>query len=325
MKRLHNSILRFQVICMILVSSFTSRKSLFSVRQKCFSNFILGATKTTGSFKRNLPEVYAAETHFKRALRSLNRIHIDSTIKNQRNQNRKYAAQSLDALMKGLTVPITKVLDSYKDTYRTLHPFEATVAELTIVSRTKVGHPHLQDIFTNLKQLRAKTSRLAKDYASRANNATSAIEAKDLLKEGISALETMYMNEAESLYLTELVDIQKDLKRIPVVELNTPTIVLVGAPNVGKSSIVRAVSSGTPEVNDYPFTTRGVSIGHILNPSRGIRFQVMDTPGLLDRPADERNEMEKLTFASLAHLPTAVMFVIDPTGLSGEKSTLLAQ
>ena len=43
------------------------------------------------------------------------------------------------------------------------------------------------------------------------------------------------------------------------------------------------------------------------------------------RPAEDRNEMEKLTFASLAHLPTAVIFVIDPTGLSGEKSTLLAQ
>ena len=46
----------------------------------------------------------------------------------------------------------------------------------------------------------------------------------------------------------------------------------------------------------------------------------MDTPGLLDRPEDERNEMEKLTFASLLHLPTAVIFVIDPSGLSGDKS-----
>jgi len=35
--------------------------------------------------------------------------------------------------------------------------------------------------------------------------------------------------------------------------------------------------------------------------------------------------MERLTFASLAHLPTAVLFVIDPTGLSGEKSTVAAQ
>ena len=46
---------------------------------------------------------------------------------------------------------------------------------------------------------------------------------------------------------------------------------------------------------------------------------------ILCRPVEERNEMEKLTFASLAHLPTAVIFVIDPTGLSGEKSTLAAQ
>jgi hypothetical protein len=44
--------------------------------------------------------------------------------------------------------------------------------------------------------------------------------------------------------------------------------------------------------------------------------QVMDTPGLLDRPVEDRNEMEKLTFASLAHLPTAVIFVIDPTGVT---------
>jgi nucleolar GTP-binding protein len=35
--------------------------------------------------------------------------------------------------------------------------------------------------------------------------------------------------------------------------------------------------------------------------------------------------MERLTFASLAHLPTAVIFVIDPTGLSGDKSTFQAQ
>ena len=50
-----------------------------------------------------------------------------------------------------------------------------------------------------------------------------------------------------------------------MVELDTPTVVLVGAPNVGKSSIVRAISSGTPEINDYPFTTRGVTIGHIVD------------------------------------------------------------
>ena len=48
--------------------------------------------------------------------------------------------------------------------------------------------------------------------------------------------------------LKDIGEIQKSLKRIPAIELSTPSVVLVGAPNVGKSSIVRAVSSGTPEV-----------------------------------------------------------------------------
>jgi GTP1/Obg family GTP-binding protein len=119
-------------------------------------------------------------------------------------------------------------------------------------------------------------------------------------------------------------EIHKELRRIPVIELNLPSLVLVGAPNVGKSSIVRAISSGTPEVNDYPFTTRGVTIGHIFD-KRNDRFQVMDTPGLLDRPEEERNEMEKLTFASLLHLPTSVIYVIDPSGTAGVKSPLISQ
>jgi nucleolar GTP-binding protein len=138
----------------------------------------------------------------------------------------------------------------------------------------------------------------------------------------MARLEELYTQSEMARSLEELLELQKDLRKIPVVELDTPTVVLVGSPNVGKSSIVRAVSSGTPEVSDYPFTTRGVTIGHIVDNDRYMRFQVMDTPGLLDRPEEERNEMEKLTFASLLHLPTAVIFVIDPSGLSGEKSVI---
>jgi nucleolar GTP-binding protein len=145
------------------------------------------------------------------------------------------------------------------------------------------------------------------------------------MSQGMQELEDLYELGLEAKSLESLSDIQKDLRRIPIIELHTPTVVLIGSPNVGKSSIVRAVSTGTPEVNDYPFTTRGVTIGHIVDISRNLRFQVMDTPGLLDRPEEERNEMERLTFASLAHLPTAVIFVLDVSGLSGKLSSLQAQ
>lgn len=45
--------------------------------------------------------------------------------------------------------------------------------------------------------------------------------------------------------------------------------------------------------------------------------QVTDTPGLLNREEDERNAMERLTIASIEHLPTCVVFVMDLTGLCG--------
>jgi len=44
---------------------------------------------------------------------------------------------------------------------------------------------------------------------------------------------------------------------------------------------------------------------------------VTDTPGLLARPDADRNAMEHLTLACLAHLPTRVLFVLDLTAECG--------
>ena len=71
------------------------------------------------------------------------------------------------------------------------------------------------------------------NYISGAN-AESAMEAKILHDEGMSALEDLYHNSKLSHALAEMMQLQKNLRRIPVVELDTPTVVLVGAPNVGK-------------------------------------------------------------------------------------------
>eukprot|EP01031_Cornospumella_fuschlensis_P029217 gene29217-35269_t len=336
----------------------------------------------------------------------------------------------IDGLMKALNSPLTSLLTLYeKGGIKRLHPYEAIVANLTITSREKAGHPSLPQLLSQLRALRSKTSTLSKMYAHQAAQASSAKECKDILATAVDALKELYgikgnigvggarapdtsvkplqplseadedapiavpavVSEGEYLALEEMAALHKALRTVPVVDLSLPTVVLVGMPNVGKSSLVRALSSALPEVNHYPFTTRGVSIGHIYEDEedgagawervrvvegrQGVEskqhaysgdraasddeyeddgdyadeidgnthlpassdtadtsdlryhykppqskhqhpplYQVMDTPGLLDRPPAERNSMEQLTFASLSALPTAVIYVIDVSG-----------
>lgn len=78
----------------------------------------------TGTFMKQLPEIYAADIYFKRAMKTTRDIKLDPEIKNIRNAHRKQAAMVMDALMKGLTVPLTQVIDTYKKGLKSMHPYE---------------------------------------------------------------------------------------------------------------------------------------------------------------------------------------------------------
>ena len=44
------------------------------------------------------------------------------------------------------------------------------------------------------------------------------------------------------------------------------------------------------DVQPYAFTTKSLFVGHM--DYRYLRWQVIDTPGILDRPLEERNTIE---------------------------------
>ncbi|MFQ6044128.1 MAG: GTPase [Candidatus Poribacteria bacterium] len=56
-------------------------------------------------------------------------------------------------------------------------------------------------------------------------------------------------------------------------------VILLGAPNVGKSKILAALTNATPEVADYPFTTQKPIVG--MMPFENIHVQLVDTPPVL--------------------------------------------
>ncbi|MCD1295383.1 GTP-binding protein [Methanocella sp. CWC-04] len=105
-------------------------------------------------------------------------------------------------------------------------------------------------------------------------------------------------------------DARNILRKLPDVK-DEPTIVVAGYPNVGKSSFVASVTGARPQIAQYPFTTKNVTIGHFT--SRKIRYQVIDTPGLLDRPLEERNDIEKQAISALRHIGDVLLFIVDPS------------
>jgi len=115
--------------------------------------------------------------------------------------------------------------------------------------------------------------------------------------------------------LQYLEQVRQHLSRLPTIDPNTRTLLITGFANVGKSSFINKITRADVKVQPYAFTTKSLYVGH--TDYKYLRWQVVDTPGILDHPLEDRNTIKMQAITALAHLRSDVLYFLDPSEQCG--------
>ena len=128
-----------------------------------------------------------------------------------------------------------------------------------------------------------------------------------------------YLGKVNSLFyknktfFRKLDEARKFINQLPNFE-DLHTIAIAGFPNVGKSTLLKKMTGSDVEIQNYPFTTKGLMFGYLKD--GGVKYiQFIDTPGLLGR--DKSNGIEQRAEVVITKYSQSIIFVIDFTESSG--------
>ena len=253
---------------------------------------------------QEIPTIGTAEELIDRALRRASRV--EESVRNADYRARLTAVRKINSVADNIANPLHSYVKVFPS-FDTIHPFDRSIIDLT------VGVDKLRKALGAADWARKEVLMIGTKYVPKARARKSAENTMKIMSEAYTKMTNVIRQISK--HLDFLISARSIFRNLPNVDTEQPLAVFAGAPNVGKSSLIGAISTGKPEVKSYPFTTKGVSLGHIK--AKYDIIQVMDTPGLLDRPDLDRNDMEKQGIAALDHLEPVIVFLTDLSGTSG--------
>lgn len=182
-----------------------------------------------------------------------------------------------------------------------IHPFYADLCN------TLYDRDHYKLALGQINTARSLVDSIARDMIRMVKYGDSLYRCKSLKRAALGRMCTVLKRQKAALaYLDE---VRKHLSRLPALDPHTRTLLICGLPNVGKSSFMNKITRGNVDVQPYAFTTKSLFVGHC--DYKYLRWQVIDTPGLLDHSLEERNTIEMQSIIALAHLTCSVLYFVD--------------
>ncbi len=256
------------------------------------------------NLRKRVPTILTADEILDKAFRKVNKIDKQGPDKVELVK-RKSMARIASA-----TDVISSTLMKYVKAFPSINERTDFLAEMIEVT---VGIDKMKKALGNLDWAASKIKELQKQYTSKVMTSSSTFSADNARKAYYGRASSVVNKIAPDLEFLSYA--RNEFRKVPDFNDDMLTFVIAGFPNVGKSQFLRTISAAEPEVAAYPFTTKGIEVG--IHEANHRRYQVIDTPGLLDRELEYRNRIEMQAVTALKHLANSILFILDPSESCG--------
>lgn len=205
----------------------------------------------------------------------------------------RYTQQTFDEKLGAILTDFPRLED--------IHPFYADLMNVLY------DRDHYKLALGQIRTAKHLIDNVASEYLKLIKYGDSLFRCKQLKRAALGRMATIMRRQKDSLAYLE--QVRQHVSRLPSIDPNTRTLLLCGYPNVGKSSFMNKVTRANVDVQPYAFTTKSLFVGHM--DYRYLRWQVIDTPGILDHPLDERNTIEMQSITAMAHIRASILYFVD--------------
>ena len=213
---------------------------------------------------------------------------------------RKFYMRKVKFMQSSVNEKLGGIVDGFPK-LNDIHPFYGDLMNVLY------DRDHYKLALGHINKAKNIVDNIATDYIRLLKYSDSLYRCKQLKRAALGRMCTLIKKLKSSLSYLE--EVRKHLSRLPSIDTNSRTLILTGFPNVGKSSLINNMTKANVDVQPYPFTTQSLFVGH--TDYKYSKWQIIDTPGILDHPLDQRNTIEMQAITALAHLNACILFLLD--------------